>query len=147
MIGDGVVFNAGEHMDGLLVVTALPSDADHFRRVTDGKFDVEIVEDTLRQPHVQVQGPRSRELIASITDADVAGLRYFRFIPEPITIGGVPNCILARTGYSGELGYEIYVAAASTRSGCGRRCSTRARRWASSRTASRRSSRCASSRA
>ena len=109
MIGDGVVFNAGEHMDGLLVVTALPSDADHFRRVTAGKFDVEIVEDTLRQPHVQVQGPRSRELIASLTDADVAGLRYFRFIPEPITIGGVPNCILARTGYSGELGYEIYV--------------------------------------
>jgi len=109
MIGDGVVFNAGEHMDGLLVVTALPSDGDHFRRVTAGKFDVEIVEDTLRAPHVQVQGPRSRELIASMTDADVAGLRYFRFIPEPITIGGVPNCILARTGYSGEIGYEIYV--------------------------------------
>jgi aminomethyltransferase len=109
MIGDGVVFNAGEHMDGVLVVTALPSDGDHFRRVTDGKFEVEIVSDTMRQPHVQVQGPRSRELIASMTTADVAGLRYFRFIPEPITIGGVPNCILARTGYSGELGYEIYV--------------------------------------
>ena len=97
----------------------------------------------MRQPHLQVQGPRSRELIASMTDADVAGLRYFRFIPEPITIGGVPNCILARTGYSGELGYEIYVSR-STPSGCGRHCSTRARRWASSRTAWPRSSRCGS---
>ena len=40
----------------------------------------------------------------------MAGLRYFRFLPEPITIGGVPGCTLARTGYTGELGYEIYCA-------------------------------------
>ena len=32
-------------------------------------------------PHLQVQGPRSRELLAALTDADVAGLRYFRFLP------------------------------------------------------------------
>jgi aminomethyltransferase len=90
------------------VVTALPSDVDHFRRITQGKFDIEITDETMATPHLQVQGPRSRELLASMTDADVAGLRYFRWLPEPITIGGVPNCTLARTGYSGELGYEIY---------------------------------------
>ena len=110
MLGDGVVFNPGEHRDGLLVVTALPSDVDHFRRITQGTFDIEITDETMTSPHLQVQGPRSRELLASMTDADVAGLRYFRFLPEPITIGGVPGCTLARTGYSGELGYEIYCA-------------------------------------
>jgi aminomethyltransferase len=110
MLGDGVVFNPGEHRDGVLVVTALPSDVDHFRRITRGKFDVEITDETMAMPHLQVQGPRSRELLSSMTDADVAGLRYFRFIPEPITIGGVPGCMLARTGYSGEVGYEIYCA-------------------------------------
>ncbi len=110
MLGDGVVFNPGPHLDGLLVVTALASDADHFRRITRDRFDVEVVSRTMALPHLQVQGPRSRELIASMTTADVAGLRYFRFIPEPITIGGVDGCILARTGYSGELGYEVYTS-------------------------------------
>jgi len=44
-----------------------------------------------------------------MTDFDVASLKYFRFATEPITLGGVPGCYLARTGYSGELGFEIYV--------------------------------------
>ena len=58
-------------------------------------------------PHLQVQGPRSRELLSKVTDADVAGLRYFRFTPQPVSVCGA-QCLIARTGYSGELGYEIY---------------------------------------
>jgi aminomethyltransferase len=109
MLGDGVVFNSGDPSGaGILVVTALPSDVDHFRRVT-ADFGVEILDRTEAWPHVQVQGPRSRDLIAALTDYDVDGLKYFRFTTEPIEIGGVPGCYLARTGYSGELGYEIYV--------------------------------------
>ncbi|MDX6546040.1 MAG: aminomethyltransferase, partial [Gaiellales bacterium] len=76
------------------------------------RFAVEIVDATLDMPHLQVQGPRSRELLAACTDADVEGLRYYRFIPEPVTICGVDGCWLARTGYSGELGYEVYVPTA-----------------------------------
>jgi aminomethyltransferase len=108
MLGDGVVFNRGEHTDGVIVVTALENDAAHFRQITSGRFDVEILDQTTRWPHLQLQGPRSRELVSAMTDADVTGLTYFRFIPNEITIGGVPGCMLARTGYSGELGYEIY---------------------------------------
>lgn len=109
MLGDGVAFNTGDPAGaGILVVTALPSDVDHFRRVT-ADFGIEILDRTEQWPHVQVQGPNSRDLIASMTDFDVASLKYFRFTTEPITIGGVSGCYLARTGYSGELGYEIYV--------------------------------------
>jgi aminomethyltransferase len=109
MLGDGVVFYGGDNEGGVVVVTALASDVDHFRRITRDRFDVQIEDATARWPHLQVQGPRSRDLLAGMTDADVAGLRYFRFIPHEITIGGVDGCYLARTGYSGELGYEIYV--------------------------------------
>jgi aminomethyltransferase len=109
MLGDGVVFNSGDPTGaGILVVTALPSDVDHFRRVT-ADFGIEILDRTEEWPHVQVQGPRSRDLINALTDYDVESLKYFRFTTEPIEIGGVPGCYLARTGYSGELGYEIYV--------------------------------------
>jgi aminomethyltransferase len=106
MLGDGVVFR-GERDDEVLVVTALASDVDHFRRILQGR-DVQIEDRTARMPHVQVQGPRSRELVAALTDADVHGLKYFRFIPQPVRIAGVDGCMLARTGYSGEIGYEIY---------------------------------------
>jgi aminomethyltransferase len=61
-------------------------------------------------PHLQVQGPKSREVLAPITEgADVHTLRYFRFVSEGVRVGGV-SCWLSRTGYSGELGFELYCA-------------------------------------
>lgn len=106
MLGDGVVFRGGDDRR-VLVVTALESDGDHFRRILGG-MDVEVSERTLELPHLQVQGPRSRELLAALTDADVAGLGYFRFLPDPVEVAGVAGCTISRTGYSGELGYEVY---------------------------------------
>jgi aminomethyltransferase len=105
MLGDGVVFR-GEDAGRILVVTALDTDGDHFRRIT-GDFGVEISDHTLEMPHLQVQGPRSRELLAAVCDADIAGLRYFRFFPHQVSVCGA-QCWVARTGYSGELGYEVY---------------------------------------
>lgn len=105
MVGDGTVFKFAD--DHAWVITALDSDLDHFREVV-GDLDVEITPITEELPHVQLQGPRSRDLLAGLTDADVAGLRYFRFWPEQVEVGGVPVWI-SRTGYSGELGYEIFV--------------------------------------
>jgi aminomethyltransferase len=108
MLGDGTVYNTGDNDKGILVVTALTTDGDHFRRVCAAKgLDVEVVERTDEMPHLQLQGPRSGELLGSLTDADIASLRYFRFL-EDVTVGGVPNCLVSRTGYSGEQGYEIY---------------------------------------
>ena len=46
---------------------------------------------------MQIQGPRSRELIRSLTDADLTSW-YFRFLPEPMLVGGVPR--VSRTGFS-----------------------------------------------
>ena len=49
---------------------------------------------------------------AGLTDSDVAGLGYFRFRPEEVEVGGVPAWV-SRTGYSGELGYEIFKPAST----------------------------------
>lgn len=106
MLGDGVVFR-GNDDHRVLVVTALESDGDHFRHVL-ADLDVTIDERTMALPHLQLQGPRSRELLAGMTAADVGGLGYFRFLPDPVEVAGVAGCIISRTGYSGELGYEIY---------------------------------------
>lgn len=57
---------------------------------------------------ISVQGPKSRRLLERITDIDLSGLRFFRFATG--ILGDVP-CLIARLGFSGELGYECYVNA------------------------------------
>ncbi len=89
-----------------IVVTALDSDLDHFNSVAAG-LDVEITAMTKSTPQVGINGPRSKELLQSICEADVSSLRYFRFWPEQVQVGGVP-CWVSRTGYSGELGFELF---------------------------------------
>ena len=55
-----------------------------------------------------VIGPRSREVVQKLTDADVGALRYFRFYPDPVTVAGV-DVYLSRTGFGGELGFELFL--------------------------------------
>lgn len=56
-----------------------------------------------------VQGPRSRDLLKTVVeDADLDALRWFRFAPGRI---GETELTLSRSGYTGELGYELYLPA------------------------------------
>jgi aminomethyltransferase len=104
LVGECTVMRMAE--DRCMAVTAVDSDLDHFEAVADG-LSVRIESLTRSIPQLGISGPRSRELLQTLTDADVSGLRYFRFWPERLTVGGVP-CWVSRTGYSGELGYELY---------------------------------------
>ena len=107
MIMDGTVFRLGD--EHCLSITSYDSDLEWFRQVaSDRGFDVRVEDRTAAMPHLQVQGPKAREVLGPITEgADLGTLRYFRFIPEGVTVGGVP-VMLSRTGYSGELGFELY---------------------------------------
>jgi aminomethyltransferase len=57
---------------------------------------------------IAVQGPKSRELLMSLGGTALEGLKLHHTCDA--TIGGL-SCLLARTGYTGELGYEIYIDA------------------------------------
>jgi aminomethyltransferase len=107
MIMDGTVFHVA---DGhCFSITSYDSDLAWFRKVaSDRGLEVEVEDVTARMPHLQVQGPLAREVLRPITEgADVDALRYFRFVSQGVTVGGVPVW-LSRTGYSGELGFELY---------------------------------------
>lgn len=56
---------------------------------------------------IAIQGPRSEEVLAPLTDVDLGHLRYYRF-----TRGSVAGAqaLISRTGYTGEDGFEIYVS-------------------------------------
>jgi len=53
---------------------------------------------------IDLQGPKLQEILQQITPADLSELKYFSFIET--TVDNV-NTVISRTGYTGELGYEI----------------------------------------
>ena len=58
---------------------------------------------------VTVQGPRSRDFLREVVrDAEIDALRFFRFSPARI---GETEFLLSRSGYTGELGFELYLPA------------------------------------
>jgi aminomethyltransferase len=57
---------------------------------------------------ISVQGPTSRALLDGLIPEDLAGLKYFRLIRS--SVAGLP-VVLSRTGYTGDLGYELFVEA------------------------------------
>ncbi|MGP3954639.1 glycine cleavage system aminomethyltransferase GcvT [Nonomuraea sp. 3N208] len=56
---------------------------------------------------IAVQGPRSHEILATLTDADLEGLKYYAGLPA--LVDG-RQALIARTGYTGEDGFELFVA-------------------------------------
>jgi aminomethyltransferase len=69
-------------------------------------LDVEIEDRTDALAALAVQGPLSRELLQSAAQADLSELRFFG--RRELTIGGV-SIDVSRTGYTGDLGYELWI--------------------------------------
>ena len=57
---------------------------------------------------ISIQGPRARDILARLTDADLstAELPYYSWTRGKVA--EVPDTVISRTGYSGELGYELF---------------------------------------
>src|SRR4051794_24280672 len=70
-------------------------------------FDAEVRDDRDAYALIAVQGPQAPGILASLTDADLDGLKYYAGLPG--TVAGVP-ALIARTGYTGEDGFELFVA-------------------------------------
>ena len=64
------------------------------------------IEDVTGLGVLAIQGPYSRDLLNTLTDADLNSLGYFRILQTELA--GIPVEI-SRTGYTGDLGYEIWV--------------------------------------
>jgi hypothetical protein len=87
-------------------LTAAEPNLDYFERLI-GRLDVAIEEVTDRWGVLAVQGPRARSLLEALTP-DVETLSYFGLTPTKI--GKVPVTV-SRTGYTGDLGYELWIPA------------------------------------
>ncbi len=103
MLDDGVVYALAA--DRCLVTTNQPGYEGWFASAFAG-LDVAVADRTHEMPLVSVQGPRSREALAPLVGADLSALGYFRVWPDRVAVADVP-CLVLRTGFSGELGFEL----------------------------------------
>jgi glycine cleavage system T protein (aminomethyltransferase) len=71
-------------------------------------LDVEITEVTDKVAALSFQGPNSRKILNKVADDPVDGLKYFRLMQNQVD--GIPVTI-SRTGYTGDLGFEIWMDA------------------------------------
>ncbi len=59
---------------------------------------------------VALQGPNAEKILQKLTDYPLKGVKYYRGV-EDVNVAGV-NCLITRTGYTGEDGFEVYSEAA-----------------------------------
>ena len=87
-----------------------PVVVEHLRRVaTEGRFNATVDDRSDRTALIAPQGPASAELLAELTYSDLTGLKYYRSVEG--SVAGV-KCLIARTGYTGEDGFELFCDAA-----------------------------------
>ena len=88
----------------LLVVNASNIEKDYNWMVENNSFGVEIKNESDEYSLLAIQGPNSKEVLQKICDKNL-DLEYYHFFEAKIS--GI-DMIISRTGYTGELGYEIY---------------------------------------
>ena len=109
VIDDLITYRLGDE-EFLVVPNAANIDND-FAAMSErlGNFDVKFVNESDDTSLIAVQGPRAEEILlaAGASDEDaVRELKYYASVP--VTIAGV-DVLLARTGYTGEDGFELFV--------------------------------------
>jgi aminomethyltransferase len=106
--GDGKVIDDGTVArldDSVFRWTAAEPNLRWIRTNSQG-LDVQVEDVTDRIGALALQGPTSRDILRACAEPDVSSLRYFRVMRAKVR--GIPVEI-SRTGYTGDLGYEIWV--------------------------------------
>ncbi|HXR32242.1 MAG TPA: glycine cleavage system aminomethyltransferase GcvT [Verrucomicrobiae bacterium] len=106
-VDDVIVHRLGED-DFLLVINAgtREKDISWVRENTKG-FDCQVEELSDAYTQLAIQGPRAVDVLRKLTDAHLDGIKNYWFTHGAVC--GLKNTLIARTGYTGEDGFEIYV--------------------------------------
>jgi aminomethyltransferase len=106
-VDDVIVHRLGED-DFLLVINAGTREKDiNWVRANTKSFDCVVEELSDAYTQLAIQGPRAVDAVQKLTDANLSGIKNYWFTHG--TVCGLKNALIARTGYTGEDGFEIYV--------------------------------------
>src|SRR5581483_8891352 len=113
----GLLYETGGFVDDILVhkvaddhyflwVNASNQEKDFEHIRSANRFDAEVDFASERYSQLAIQGPKAQATLQKLTPVDLSAIKYYWFADGEVA--GVPARI-AHTGYTGELGYEIYV--------------------------------------
>jgi aminomethyltransferase len=107
---DDVIVHRLADDDYLLVINAGTREKD-FNWVRDNtrRFDCKVENLSDDYTQIAIQGPKGVELLQRLTDADLSAVKFYWVTRG--TVCGLRNILIARTGYTAEDGFEIYVPA------------------------------------
>lgn len=90
-----------------LVVNAANVDKDH-KWILDNKGDFDVTIENISDSvgEVAIQGPLAEKVLQKLTDYDLSQIKFFH-LKRDVEVAGV-NCMISRTGYTGEDGFEVY---------------------------------------
>jgi aminomethyltransferase len=105
VIDDLLIYRIGKE-EYLLVINAANryKDIDWIRKHLFG--DVRLSDISDETALLALQGPLSKSILTKLTDEKTLPIKYYTF-KENVDIGGI-KCMVSKTGYTGEEGYEIY---------------------------------------
>jgi len=101
IIDDGTIARVGE--DHFRMTAATPT----LYWLEDNAFGMEVEIEDVSDAYgaVSLQGPTSRDILQQLTDAEMSDLKYFHLLETKLA--GAP-VMITRTGYTGDLGYEVF---------------------------------------
>jgi aminomethyltransferase len=105
---DDVIVHRLDENDYLLVINAGTREKD-VNWVNDNTRQFDCIVENLSDDYTQIaiQGPRGVNTLQKLTDADLSKVKFYWFTHGAVC--GLPNILIARTGYTAEDGFEIYV--------------------------------------
>lgn len=105
VVDDLLVYRKKED-EYLIVINAANrlKDVEWMKQHLVGEVELKDISDEVAQ--LALQGPRSKEILCKLTDEVTLPVKYYSFT-EKVSVAGI-NCLVSRTGYTGEDGFELY---------------------------------------
>ncbi|HVZ16136.1 MAG TPA: glycine cleavage system aminomethyltransferase GcvT [Terriglobales bacterium] len=105
---DDVIVHKMADDDYLIVINAGTREKDYnWVRDNAAGFDCRVDDLSDQFTQIAIQGPRGVDLLQKLTDANLSAVKFYWFTHG--TVCGLKNILIARTGYTAEDGFEIYV--------------------------------------
>ncbi len=94
--------------DILLVINASNIEKDYeWMKKNIGDYDVKLTNVSDNVSQIALQGPAAQKILQKLADTDLSDIGFFR-CKRDVNVGGA-KCLVSRTGYTGEDGFEIYL--------------------------------------
>jgi aminomethyltransferase len=107
-LDDLLIYHLGENRY-MAVVNAgtMESDWGWFTKQAAGRSDVTLTNISYQTGLIALQGPRALDILQPLTETDLSAIAYYHFAQGTVADA---SCLISRTGYTGEDGFELYCA-------------------------------------